>query len=268
MTEFLEIFDFAWCAMSAAPVKKTPEHRSELVTQLLFGDVVQILEKAGVWVKVKILHDNYEGYVVAMQLSKITPSEAEHYEKHYALVNVLSTSAENGNIPLTMGCRIPTALIQNIGEQIHVKLPYAKTLILHKKDVIFNNLPTNRVTELAKQFLYAPYLWGGKTIFGLDCSGFTQIVFRMIGIFIYRDAYQQATQGKKVSTLSQAQIGDLIFFRKPDSTKISHVGIYIGNNEVIHSAGYVHIGKVDEVGLQSVYQKGYSHKLVSISRYW
>lgn len=268
MTEMLEVFDFAWCAMPIAPVKKSPEHRSELVTQLLFGDVVQILEKSGVWVKIRILQDNYEGYVIAMQLSKISPSEAEHYEKHYALVNVLSTTAENGYFPLTMGCRIPTALIQNIGEQIHVKLPYPKTLIIPKKEVIFNNLPTDKVIELAKQFLYAPYLWGGKSIFGLDCSGFTQIIFRMMGIVIYRDAYQQATQGQKISSLSNARIGDLIFFRKPDGTKISHVGIYIGNNEVIHSAGYVHIGRVDEVGLQSVYQKGYSHKLVSISRYW
>jgi hypothetical protein len=268
MTEFLDNLDFAWCAMPIAPVKKSPEHRSELVTQLLFGDVVQVLEKTGVWVKIKILHDNYEGYVIAMQLSKISLSEAEHYEKHYALINVLSTSAENGHIPLTMGCRIPIALIQNIGEQIHVKLPYPKTLIIPKKDVVFNNVSTSKVAEIAKQFLYAPYLWGGKSVFGLDCSGFTQIIFRMMGIIIYRDAYQQATQGKTVSSLSQAQIGDLIFFRKPDGTKISHVGIYLGKNEVIHSAGYVHIGKVDEIGLQSVYQKGYSHKLVSISRYW
>jgi len=268
MTDFLENLDFAWCAMPIAPVKKTPEHRSELVTQLMFGDVVQIIEKSGVWVKVKILYDNYEGYVIAIQLTKITPSEAEHYEKHYALINVLSTATHGDQVPLTMGCRIPTALIQNIGEQIHVKLPYPKTLVIPKKDVIFNNLPTSKVTEIAKQFLYAPYLWGGKTIFGLDCSGFTQIVFRMMGVVIYRDAYQQATQGKTVSSVSQALAGDLIFFRKPDGTKISHVGIYIGHGEVIHSAGYVHIGKVDEVGLQSVYQKGYSHKLVSIARYW
>lgn len=264
----LEKNDFAWCAMPMAPVKKTPEHRSELVTQLLFGDVVQIIEKIGVWVKIRILQDNYEGYVIAIQLTKISPSQAEHYEKHYVLVNTLSTAAGDNQIPLTMGCRIPTALIQDIDEYIHVKLPYQKSLIIPKQQITFNNLPTDKVTDIAKQFLYAPYLWGGKTVFGLDCSGFTQIVFRMMGIIIYRDAYQQATQGQKVSALSEIREGDLIFFRKPEGTKITHVGIYIGNQEVIHSAGYVHIGKLDTIGLKSIYQEGYSHKIVSVSRYW
>ncbi|MCS7077214.1 MAG: C40 family peptidase [Bacteroidia bacterium] len=264
----LQNLDFAWCAMPMAAVKKTPEHRSELVTQLLFGDVVQVLEKTNIWAKIKILHDQYEGYVLTMQLSKISPSEAEHYEKHYALVTALSISAHSDQISLTMGCRVPTALIQDIGERIQVKLPYSKQLIISKKDLTFSNYSTDRVVELAKQFLYAPYLWGGRSIFGIDCSGFTQLIFRMMGVIIHRDAYQQATQGLTIPTLSQAKVGDLIFFRKHESTKISHVGIYIGNQEVIHSAGYVHISKVDEVGLHSIYQEGYSHKLVSIKRYW
>ncbi|MCS7028990.1 MAG: C40 family peptidase [Bacteroidia bacterium] len=264
----LENLDFAWCAMPIAPVKKNPEHRSELVTQLLFGDVVQVLEKNNIWSKIKILHDEYEGYVLTMQLTKISPSQAQHYEKHYALINVLTTSTAQDQIPLTMGCRVPTALIQDIGQNIEVKLPYPKKLLLSKTEVIFDNYSTQKVVDLAKRFLYVPYLWGGKSAFGLDCSGFTQLVFRMIGIFIYRDAHQQATQGIPVSSLSQAKPGDLIFFRKPDAAKISHVGIYAGNYEVIHSAGYVHIAKVDDVGLHSIYQEGYSHKLVSIRRYW
>lgn len=255
---------YAWCPFAMLPVKKSPDHQAELVTQLLFGDCVEVFERSGVWSRIKNLSDNYPGYVVNMQLEPITQSEAEHYEKHYALVNVFATHSER---PLTLGSRIPTSLIKTVGDVVEINLPHDKTIHVDKKEIIFDNLPTNNVVDLAKKFLYTPYLWGGKTPFGLDCSGFTQLVFRMMGIVIARDAYQQAAQGTAVSGLMASKPGDLMFFHKPDGTRISHVGILIGNNQIIHSAGYVHIADVDSIGIR-LKSGTHSHLISSIRRFF
>ena len=126
------------------------------------------------------------------------------------------------------------------------------------------------IVRVAQSLLNVPYLWGGKNIMGYDCSGFTQTVYSVFGINLLRNAREQVTQGQVVSSLAEAQPGDLVFFdhsdRNPEATKITHVGMLISPTEVIHCAGYVHVDKIDEMGIRLTNGK-LSHHLVQIKRY-
>jgi hypothetical protein len=119
--------------------------------------------------------------------------------------------------------------------------------------------------KAAMTFLKSPYLWGGKTPFGIDCSGFTQQVFRMCGIHLQRDAYQQATQGAVIENLSEAQPGDLAFFDN-EKNRITHVGIILETNKIIHASGEVRIDKLDTQGIWNKDRNTYTHKLRNIQR--
>jgi gamma-D-glutamyl-L-lysine dipeptidyl-peptidase len=122
------------------------------------------------------------------------------------------------------------------------------------------------IIKFARRYLYAPYLWGGKSPFGIDCSGFTQVVFRMAGVRLRRDASQQAEQGRLVDFVDQTQAGDLAFFEN-DKGKIVHVGIVMEGNQIIHAAGQVRIDRLDHQGIYNEERRLYSHKLRIIKRF-
>ena len=121
------------------------------------------------------------------------------------------------------------------------------------------------IEELATKYLNAPYLWGGRSIWGIDCSGFTQLVFKMLGIKIRRDAYQQADQGITLGFIEEAEPGDLAFFDNEDG-KIIHVGILLGQGKIIHASGKVRIDRIDHQGIFNEETGKYSHKLRIIKR--
>jgi gamma-D-glutamyl-L-lysine dipeptidyl-peptidase len=123
------------------------------------------------------------------------------------------------------------------------------------------------IRELVLSWLNAPYQWGGRSVFGVDCSGFTQIIFRQLGIKLMRDAYQQAESGEMVNFISEGRCGDLAFFDNDDK-KIVHTGILLGNDEIIHASGRVRIDKIDHYGIFNTEKNSYSHHLRMIKRYF
>ncbi|WP_316783232.1 C40 family peptidase [Pedobacter frigiditerrae] len=252
------------CRLAVAPIRKEPSDKSEIVSQLLLGDRVEVLEKTEKWCLIKTHHDNYEGWMDYKQLQKISDLQF-HDEKAFSNLTPFQLDntliASNGTkYYLSPGSTLP--YFENgfcyVGdERFEVT---SKPFIPSKNDFKLN------VEQSAKFFENTPYLWGGRTFFGIDCSGFVQIVYKLNGIQIKRDASQQAEQGEIVDFLASALLGDLAFFDNEDG-KITHVGLMLSNDKIIHSAGKVRIDPIDDQGIYNAELGKYTHKLRIIKRF-
>ena len=136
----------------------------------------------------------------------------------------------------------------------------------HKFDKSQISISKKNIIRTALLYLNTPYLWGGKTPFGIDCSGLTQMVYRLNGIKIKRDAFQQANQGKILNVFNDIKPGNLAFFSNKEG-EISHVGILINNNSIIHAHGKVRVDQFDENGIYNSKLENYSHKLKFIKSF-
>lgn len=251
--------DYAICTVAAAPVRKEPDHRSEMVNQLLFGETMQVMEEKSEWLRIKSLYDDYEGWLTHHLITGVEETVAFPEINFYAtgLINTLQFSNQFMNIPF--GSSLPglneaTKFLWNKNYQY--KGVYRKTSEAFEKNFLF---------ETVCSFLNAPYLWGGKTFMGLDCSGFVQTVYKVLGIKLKRDAYLQAKQGIEIENASVAKEGDLAFFEN-DHGKIIHTGIILKNNRVAHASGKVRIDTLDEIGIVNSETGKRTHQLHSIRR--
>ncbi|MCH5600700.1 C40 family peptidase [Niabella ginsengisoli] len=232
-----------------------------MCNQLLFGEAVKILKKQNAtWLKVESLYDGYIGWVT-----------------HHLITIVDGVTALQ---PCqTLAPHFLNKVVYN-NQSMHVPLGSSLRNFKNKKGDIagiaysFTGRPVdttlvdNKVETLLQQaflWLNAPYMWGGKTILGVDCSGFCQTVYKLVGARIARDAWQQATQGKLVRSLKTAKPGDLAFFDEKD--KIVHVGILLGPNEIIHASGKVRIDKIDRSGIINTDTGERTHTLKLIRRF-
>ncbi|RZK60619.1 MAG: hydrolase, partial [Pedobacter sp.] len=192
------------CRLAVAPIRKEPSDRSEIVSQLLFGDRVEVLEKTEKWCLIKTQHDNYEGWMDYKQLQKISDLQY-HDDKAYSALTPTQLDntliASNGTkYYLSPGSTLPNfedGFCYLGDERFEVK---SKPIIADKAKF------KTQVEAVAKFFENTPYLWGGRTLFGIDCSGFVQIVYKLNGIQIKRDASQQAEQGQIVDFLASAEL--------------------------------------------------------------
>ncbi len=257
---------FAVCQLSVVPVRANPSDTEEIVTQLLFGELVEILEASKAkknWCKIRCDYDGYEGWMDIRQLRRVGEMDADMYRQNHAFCLDLMAILTNNNhfLPITMGAVLP--MYDGINLQLGDK-HYA----FNGQGVQNKSIPPTPelIVKLARRYLFAPYLWGGKSPFGIDCSGLTQMVFRMAGIRLRRDAAQQAEQGRLVDFVDQAQAGDLAFFEN-DKGKIIHVGIVLEGNQIIHAAGQVRIDRLDHQGIYNEERSLYSHKLRIIKRF-
>lgn len=252
------------CNLSIVPCRKEPSHRSEMVTQLLFGEHFQILEVQDTWCRIKINYDNYECWIDKKQFLSIeqhTYDILNSTEIHCCneLVQIITDAKTSLLFPVVIASTLPNfengeCSIENqnyiySGEHISGPLPFSKIGII----------------ETAMMYLNAPYLWGGKTPFGIDCSGFTQMVFKLNGIKLQRDAFQQAEQGETLSFVEEAEAGDLAFFDNNEG-EIIHVGIVMDDNKIVHASGKVRIDGFDHQGIFNTDKKDYSHRLRLLKR--
>jgi len=255
---------FGICHLSLIPLRAAASDKSEILSQLLFGDGFEVLETADNWTFIRTRGDDYEGWIDSKQYMPLTASE---FEKLNAPANVLGISTaqkvkklSTGEVLyLTAGCSIPSVVSNRFflgNEEFELTDP----VFSEPGDFAGNIISCSRF------FLHAPYLWGGRSVFGIDCSGFTQIVFKMLGISLKRDAWQQAEQGSPVNFLQEARAGDLAFFDNAEG-RITHVGIMLNDQEIIHASGRVKIDPVDDQGIYSLDLKKHSHKLRIIKRY-
>ena len=248
------------CIVPVCPMRATASHRSEQVSQLLFGDVAEIIGLEGDFVQLKYLFDDYEGWCQRSQLAEINASQFGGLPELLSAgkTNEVELNGKLMNIPV--GCSLGH-IKNNLATWEFYNVQYKGKLIApgeHLNDV-------KLLKELALQFLNTAYLWGGRSVYGVDCSGFCQTIFRFIGIPLLRDAYQQASQGEAIGFLQEANLGDLAFFDN-DEGKITHVGMLLDQETIIHASGRVRIDAIDHQGIVNVETGLHTHKLRIIKR--
>ena len=259
------------------PVREEPAHAAEQATQLLFGEVCEVVDRHSSWTKIRSTMDGQVGWVVSKMLTPVS-------EEAIRLLGERREANGEGVVATPMAVVTDTKTGEQLILTIGTRLPYYKKgtfEVLGKKYKIdpccVYELKGKRlevkgedVVRVAQSLLNVSYLWGGKNIMGYDCSGFTQTVYSVFGINLLRNAREQVTQGQVVGSLAEAQPGDLVFFdhldRAPEATRITHVGMLISPTEVIHCSGCVHVDKIDETGIRLANGE-LTHYLVQIKRY-
>jgi len=256
---------FGVCNLALVPLRTDPSDKSEMCSQLLFGDCFSILEIGDKWSRVITSYDDYEGWIDNKQY--IVISDTFH--------------AGLSNLNSMLGLSAIHAVLKTDTSEVLNLL--AGTIIPHTVDNYFYlgetrykiegqvqypnvNEFRSSVYKAAMFYVNAPYLWGGRSVFGIDCSGFTQMVFRQFGIRIKRDAWQQAEQGQLLGFIQEARAGDLAFFDN-DEGRITHVGIMLDNNRIIHASGRVRVDPVDTHGIFNHEMNKYTHKLRIVKRF-
>ena len=269
---------FAINHCTVTPVRQEPSESSEQLTQLLFGEVCEVLDRLPRWTKIRSTLDGQEGWVdFKMLTSANIPYPISHIQAVVSTPIAIATAMETGDeLMLTLGTRLSNyahGTFEVLGKQYLidptcVSLPIANSP--SGRPIGGTPSDSHNVCAIAQTLLNAPYLWGGKNAMGMDCSGFTQVVYATQGINLLRNAREQMTQGKLVLSLAEAQPGDLAFFdhadRDPKATNISHVGMLLSPTEIIHCSGCVHIDTIDEQGIH-LPDGELTHHLVQIKRY-
>ena len=274
---------FAINHCTVTPVRQEPSEGSEQLTQLLFGEVCEVLDRLPRWTKIRSLVDTQEGWV-DFKMVTLTSEPSEQLALRVLNAPVVATPMAaatpmdgGADLLLTLGTRLPNyahGTFEVLGQQYLIDPTCVNITTAQRStgdaDLQQSDLQRSDLATIAQTLLNAPYLWGGKNAMGMDCSGFTQVVYAAMGVNLLRNAREQMTQGELVPSLADAQLGDLAFFdhadRDPKATNISHVGLLLSSTEIIHCSGCVHIDTIDEQGIH-LSDGELTHHLVQIKRY-
>lgn len=267
--------EYAIAHCTVTPVRQEPSEGSEQLTQLLFGEVCEVLDRLPRWTKIRSTLDGQEGWVDFKMLTSAPNLSLLTYHLPTTVVAVpvaIATDMETSEeLMLTLGTRLPNyayGTFEVLGKQYLIDPTEVRGERLEIKGD--EAIRREDVCAIAQTLLNAPYLWGGKNAMGMDCSGFTQVVYAAMGVNLLRNAREQITQGEVVVSLNEAQAGDLAFFdhadRDPKATNISHVGLLLDKERIIHCSGCVHIDTIDEQGIHLA-DGELTHHLVAIKRY-
>ena len=229
--------------VSVVSVRTDKSDKAEIVAQLLFGESMDIIKEVGNWTKIKMHYDGYEGWVDTKQISCILDEDFTQRNTEMITERVLYYNRGTEKFLLSAGAEV---------ERENEELPQTEDV----RDCIVAD---------ALGFLNVPYLWGGRSFFGIDCSGFTQIIYKINGVKLPRDAYQQAECGEVLDFIEESKRGDLAFFEN-ENGDIIHVGIMLDNQKIIHAHGKVRIDELDSVGIFNKEQNKHTHKLRIIKR--
>jgi len=257
---------YAVCAVPVAPIRSEANHRAEQVSQALFGERLEILEEVNhTWFRVRCAWDNYEGWVVSGQVMLISPKDFQKPTRTLAVGQHDHLIIQEGNWALSPGSELYQLRKNHINWHFLSFKFKGKKLMVKSAAAHADNLK-----QWSKLFLGSPYLWGGRNKLGIDCSGYTQVVYKLMGIMLPRDAWQQAEDGEPVSFLQEAKCGDLAFFDNEEG-HITHVGILLNDHTIIHAtetSGAVVIDAIDSGGIISKRLRTRTHKLRIIKRYF
>jgi gamma-D-glutamyl-L-lysine dipeptidyl-peptidase len=254
---------FGICRLSVIPVRAEPSDKAEQVTQLLFGEHYEIKELTSdkKWMNIHMNIDHYEGWIDSKQNTFITTDFFEYLNRTELKISIDLTSSlllNKSPLMILLGSIIPISGSELFRMEEQLAFNGEAKSIGMKRDFEF-------LKNIAYKYLNAPYMWGGKTPFGIDCSGFTQMVFRISGYLLLRDAHQQANQGKAVNRFEEGKTGDLVFFKNADE-KINHVGILLNDSKIIHASGKVRIDTVSSEGIFSADTILKTHKFSHLRR--
>lgn len=252
------------CYLSLVAVRAEPSEKSEMVNQLLFGDMIEVIDTSGQWFQIRSLHDSYQGWCDQKQIKLLadqTISALDSCEKHIITdISALLLTQGKPGLNLVIGSTLHAlheGLFIGPGGDYHLAEGESYPPSLTHPD---------EIAETASLFLNAPYLWGGRSPYGVDCSGLVQVVFKIKGINLMRDASQQASQGSLINLIEESRAGDVAFFDNEDGN-IIHTGIITGRGSIIHASGEVRVDPLDHHGIFNKKDGNYSHKLRIIKRF-
>lgn len=239
--------EYGICHLAIVPCRKEPSDRSEMVSQFLFGEQFEILEREAKWTRVRGLHDSYESWVDNRQFIAL--------DAPIAGVRSLEMLSGVGDLRVPFGALLPDYVNE--------------TFEWNKERVVFEGVvgplkPEDLFAHNGK-WLHAPYLWGGRSTFGVDCSGLVQVMFALVGKQLPRDASQQAGIGTTIQLIGLALPGDLAFFDNEEGD-IVHVGVIVEDQKVMHASGKVRIDPIDQEGIFNAEKGKYTHKLRLVKR--
>lgn len=246
------------CENVFIPLRSGPSHRSEMMSQILFGERYSITDRSGSWIKVRCFFDDYTGWV---DLNHLQSTRDDSEIQGYVLNRALPCYKEDRTkLILEPGCEIFNPDFENKRFQAG-KNTYTTGVEFNRNFVSVNE----NVTDTAMKFINSPYIWGGRIPSGIDCSGFTQLVYKIHGKSIPRNSSEQLRHGKNIEFIDEAEPGDLVFFDN-DRGIISHVGMILSRGLIIHASGRVRIDIIDHQGIFKQEKASYSHHLRMIKR--
>lgn len=240
--------------LAIVPLRSEASDKAEMVNQVLFGEHFKVTERRAKWSKIRLAHDKYEGWICNKQWTEIGKEDYEDLERQSPTLSteLLDIITGESHQTIAVGSTLPN--YDNGSFKIK------ENSYSHSGEITKGYEDKNMLVNNAMLYLNTPYLWGGRTPFGIDCSGFTQMIYRLQGKEIPRDAYQQADIGTTLSFIEESEPGDLAFFDNHEG-KIIHVGIILKNNSIIHASGKVRIDRLDQQGIFNAEERKHTHKL-------
>jgi cell wall-associated NlpC family hydrolase len=260
------VLSFAYCNASISPMRREPFHKAEQVNELLFGERVEILEiNDRDWARIKCEWDSHEGWCKLSQLATITRKAYNKEPKALTARHGDKIIFPESEMWLPMGAD----LFPLKGGKVTIGTETGK---FKGKKLDFQSLELTKenIKAAALQYMNAPYVWGGRTIAGIDCSGLSQMAYKLCGKVIPRDSHEQAGEGTTVDFLQHTHCGDLAFFDNAEG-KIVHVGILLDEHTIIHATdagGRVVIDRIDQGGIISIAHRKRTHNLRLVKRYF
>lgn len=253
---------YGLCNHSVIPMRSEPSDRAEMTNQVLFGESCRILEKRKKWSRIRLTHDGYEGWVDNKQ---IQPCSDEFFKElkptsppiASELIELITDTSSGLFFPILLGSHLPML------KDGQVKLD--EMTFNYEGPSVNPEVDRQVLIDCSYKYLNAPYLWGGRSPFGIDCSGFTQMSYRMAGYQLPRDSHEQANHGTTLSFIEESEPGDLAFFDNNEG-QIIHVGIILENNYILHASGKVRLDRLDQTGIFNNDIGTHTHKLRVIKK--